>query len=96
MQSERFRHNRDESGTPRATLATLQRNDVIYFGIARCNPKDTFTKKLGRMISRNRALKIFENHPDPACNDLTITATTLGGTCPVDQVRDLLDYFRSL
>lgn len=43
---------------PRITICGLIDTDahIISFGVARCSPKDIFTREEGRNISRNRAL----------------------------------------
>lgn len=45
--------------TPRITICAIfnEETNCIYFGVARCSSKDTFTKQIGRELSFKRALE---------------------------------------
>lgn len=43
---------RDENRNPFAVVVATDRNEI---GVAACNPKDKFNKKIGRMIAAGRA-----------------------------------------
>lgn len=54
----RFSHIRGSSGHPIATLASRPSGHGWHrFNLARCNPADQFTKKVGRHISGGRLNK---------------------------------------
>lgn len=93
MRQEMFRHARDEQGMPQATLATIREGNVIYFGIALCSKKDVFSKKLGRMISMNRARKVQQTSLE-VFNGISFSDNGLRGICDTEHVQDLLDQFR--
>lgn len=97
MRTEMYRHNRDENGIPHATIATIREGEVVYFGIARCCPRDTFTKAKGRMIAMNRALKEKAEFPaDDYAAMIGYSDNGLRGMCHVSCIKNVLDYFRSL
>lgn len=55
MKNEAFYYGTTPNGR-RATVCGIKNEDnTISFGIAVCNPKDEFNKKLARTISRGRA-----------------------------------------
>jgi len=55
----KYRHFRDENGSPRATLASsLQDDNSVQVALARCKAdEDTFEKAIGRHIASKRVEK---------------------------------------
>ena len=41
------------------TIAVLVRGSKVFFGEAICSPEDNFNKKIGRMLSSQRALESY-------------------------------------
>ena len=75
---------------PVNTLLTTRDGDRVFFGIARCNKKDTFSKKRGKEIARFRldvALEEFKYETDGRGQSGLYGVTT--------NVGSLLDYFHN-
>jgi len=85
-------------GQAKNTLATIRKGDVLYFGIARCDKtEDTFTKANGRTMAEGRALKTMEKTKGYPVTELTFMGEKLDrGMCPVENVRELLEFFDAL
>jgi hypothetical protein len=48
-----------------------------FIGKAICSPKDTFSKRIGRMIARGRALKAVENYIKPDKPGVTVVTISI-------------------
>jgi len=48
-------------GSP-GTVCVLWKDDMRHIGIARCNLKDQFNRKIGRKIAHGRALHALKEH----------------------------------
>jgi len=95
MINERVRYGRDSKGNPKNTLVTIQSNDTVFFGIARCGPNDTPTKVDGKKIARSRALSAIKGSDsfNTDIGNLRVHKSGLIGFVRVDKVQSLLEYF---
>lgn len=50
-------HSRETNGMRRHTLVGILNDDVLSIGYAVASDRDSFTKKLGRVIAEGRAVK---------------------------------------
>ena len=99
----RVRYSRLEKGrTPKNTLVTVLDNDVVYFGISRCNRKmDVFHKAVGTFIANERADLARDDEQAYRYNQLENTSVNLHdsglrGSVPVENVRELIEHFRNV
>lgn len=51
---ERFYHLRDAEGRPYSTVFVRKEDGVWYGNVAICNPRDQFSRRRGRTLSRRR------------------------------------------
>ena len=75
---------------PKNTMVTVRDGERIFFGIARCNKKDTFSKERGKEIARFRlqaALKELDTEENCDGQSGLYGVTT--------NVEGLLDYFHN-
>ena len=81
---------------PKNTLSTHNRNDRVFFGIARCNlNKDACRKETGVRIANTRAQLASEIFDDTT-NDWVVDKTGLLGSVKRDSISKLFDYFYSI
>jgi hypothetical protein len=83
------------------TLLTMSKNDLIFFGIARCNLEsgDKFSKKMGKALAVERLLAIrtgFLDGGDISTTGLYRSRNMLSGWCTVDSVSELLKHFHAI
>ena len=57
----KYYHFRDEKSRPIVTVCILETENGCYSGMSLCSQNDNPDKSLGRLISFNRAMKVFEN-----------------------------------
>lgn len=93
---------------PKNTLSTIRDDDLIHFGIARCNIElDHFDKKTGKLIAKNRAelaasFTDVEGIPGRKLKssemeeNLIIHQSGLRGTVKVNNIVELLQYFETI
>jgi len=103
--AERVRYGRVDVTTrgervPKNTLLTIRDGDLVYFGIVRCNSRlDRFSKNTGKLIAKNRA-RLAANETKEvvkvAKDKLATHFSGLRGTVGVDNIRDLLQYFKDI
>lgn len=93
------RYGRNERGQPKNTLVTTRKDDMIYFGIARCNTKagDAIDRRKGRFIANERM------HLGLACGGfrnswrrMELHDSGLRGCCKVEDIASLLQYFDNI
>lgn len=91
----RVRYNRTKER--KNTLVTIREGNVIYFGIARFDPRYglPFVKKFGVKIAQNRALKAKDKTPYPE-RGIIYSKSGLSGCCNVENIKHLLLYFESV
>jgi len=58
---EKYYHYRDETGSMKSTICIISENGWTARGIAICNDKDNFSRKIGRAIAKGRASKALKN-----------------------------------
>lgn len=97
----RVRYSRlgSKDRSPKNTLVTIRKGDLIYFGIARCNLKaDRFNKSVGRHIATRRATKVFEDSEiDYAeTNGVSLHSSCLRGCARLADVKKVVNYFRQV
>jgi hypothetical protein len=97
MNNVKIRYSRENNRTPKNTLATIESDGKIYFGIARCNSSDMFRKRVGRQVATTRALRasgktLFEVHD----SNLYLDETGLRGMVSVEYAKELIGYFRDI
>lgn len=81
------------------TLVTIREDDVVYFGIARCNKKagDKFTKRQGQVIAKARAIRAkIEKVGGAPLTGLVLHESNLRGSVPADGIPGLLKYFNTI
>jgi len=85
-------------GCPKNTLVTIRENDQIYFGISRVNQKhDVFSKEFGKTIAQGRAEKAKDDFSfSVPLNGMFLDETGLKGSCEVQDVKKLLEYFDNI
>jgi hypothetical protein len=69
MNNTYYYHTKENSNGRRATFAGIVNNGAIQIGLSVCSKKDQFQKRIGRVISTNRA----KSHPIstiPLVNDI--------------------------
>ena len=101
MRTEMTRYSKNPDKQHRKnTLVTMQQDDVIYFGIARCNHHacDEFRKDRGKVIAKARAIRAtleqqLDNNDDKS---IMLHETGLRGHTDKKNVRNLLDYFDNI
>jgi hypothetical protein len=83
-----------QDGKPKNTLYTIRRGDVIYFGIARCDPRhDQFRKDAGKHIACERALLAVDEVGESEVSDFDPHRSGLRGACTREAVVKMLRYF---
>jgi len=94
----RVRYSRLEKRRPKNTLFTMREGDMVYFGIARCNVSaDVFHKAIGTYIAEQRAgLAKDETGMYNTTNNLRLHDSGLRGYTTVDNVKDVVKYFRNI
>jgi hypothetical protein len=83
-------------GSPRETMVTISDGRAVWFGIARWDGKPTppLSKKWGRQIAEGRTQKARVAYQGfGASSPLTISDDGLSGTCGMDQIDELMEYF---
>ncbi len=87
MKDVHFYYFRNENRTPIITVCLLNKEDQVARGIAICAPKDNFSKSMGRMFARNRAIKalLTKKTSDPVFRDEAIYN--------IDSEFDLVHYY---
>ena len=90
-----IRYSRDMMGNPRNTLYTVEKDGIIYFGIAKCNKKDKMNKKKGVMIARGRAEVAEETLSEDveAVEGFVVDDNGLMGFCCQEHIFQLLCHF---
>lgn len=95
----RIRYGRID-GHPKNTLYTFQEDDVVYFGISRCNQKyDNFVKRMGISIAANRAELAYDEGDDYYVDQGNIRLhcnSGLRGNVSVEYVGELITYFKEI
>jgi len=95
-----FKNPKD--GARKNTMATVKHDDLLFFGIARCNFRtgDYFDKARGKEIATLRLNHAFfdgitEVGVNMANNEKTIVFSENGlyGVCHISMVKELVDYF---
>ena len=101
MNREMVRYGR-VTGTrsPKNTLVTIRQDDLVYFGIARCNRNDCFTKYLGREIATSRMDLAVTEAPTrlyvSEFGEIELHESGLRGLVSTDNIPALLDYFYNI
>ena len=84
------------------TMVTFRKDDLIFFGVARCNVKvgDKFDRELGKKIALSRAEKALVMHQAGKASftsqevKLSQVSDFVGYGCiPVVEIKELLQYF---
>jgi hypothetical protein len=94
---------------PKNTLLTIRDNDLIHFGIARCNNKlgDRFDKNVGKLIATNRARLAASEagvggipgkqiKSKDLSENLIVHKSGLRGTVKLENIVTLLRYFQNI
>lgn len=95
----RIRYGRLTNRAPKNTLITVKVDDVVYFGIARCNVKmDVFHKEIGKYIALQRADMVASDTvlDYDLVGNLKVHKSGLRGCVPVENAKDILDHFRNI
>jgi len=100
----RYRYLHNKKNQIIACLSTYQRDEEIYFGIARQNPKLGTDRRLMREISYGRAVKAFEEaisaspklpYAEVHADVVNIHVTGLRGVVFTKDIKTLIDYFQN-
>lgn len=98
-EDKRIRYSRLNDRFPKNTLVTFRNDDLVYFGISRCNSKrDHFSKEFGKQLAEQRALlasaevSMGENET----GGMEIHKSGLRGVTKVEDIKRLLTYFQNI
>ena len=96
----RYGRPNHENRIPKNTLVTVRQGDVVYFGIARCNKEvgDTFRKTVGTHIATQRAdlVRYDDVMKYDLDGEIKLHASGLRGCVSVDNMKDVVAYFRNI
>lgn len=85
---------------PKNTLVTVRVDDLVFFGIARCNRNDCFTKYLGKEIATSRMELAVTEGPTrlyvSEFGEVELHESGLRGLVDQDNIPALLDYFYNI
>lgn len=86
----------------KAVLYTFRKNDLLFFGIARCCKKDKFDREHGCFIASERAMKAFMQKQVLCDKDeeslswfFKASKNKMWGVCNVNNIKTLMDHFYS-
>lgn len=105
MRNEMVRYSKSPTKHDRKnTLVTLANEDVVFFGVARCNRKagDNFTKRQGQVIAKARAIRAELETTEEELAALkqgqavVLHESNLRGACRKDKIPELLKYFDTI
>lgn len=87
-----------QRGCPKNTLVTIREDNRIFFGIARYNQAYgiAFAKKMGKKIARSRAESVRKTTSGADCTlpeTIVYAKSGMAGTCNVDSIKLVLNYF---
>ena len=97
----RIRYNRDKQRKLKSVLVSQHVGVLVYFGIARCNPLDKFSKKNGRDMASTRSSEAYTRYSQHIGIDVLLSSDNiifaddmLHGCCHVDNIKSLITHFR--
>ena len=86
------------TGQRRSTLLTLRKGDDIFFGISKCSKADRWDRVEGKKWAQRRLDLALSDKPKSfsSFGNLSVHTSGLFGSCLVDNIVDLLKYFKSI